>query len=171
MRPHTVAGLALVVVTLGTWWWVDGSDDGADGGAGPAPAGTTVVVRHVIDGDTFVTGDDERVRVIGFDAPEAGGYRPVECGGREASEAARRLLEGRTVTLTSDPTQAERDRFDRLLAHVELPDGRDLGEVMLREGHAEVYRAAGRFEGRDAYDAAQSAARRDGVGLWGRCRG
>lgn len=167
MRPHTVAGLGLVALTLATWWWLDrdAQEPQEDG------TGSTAVVRQVIDGDTFITTDDERVRLIGIDAPESGGYRPVECGGREAGEAARDLVEGRTVFLVPDDTQPARDRFDRLLAHVELTDGTDVGETLLRAGHAEVFRAAGAFDRRESYDAAQAAARSAGVGIWGRCQG
>ena len=107
---------------------------GADEGA---VAGSGVVVR-VADGDTVTVrasgGGRERVRVLGIDTPELG-----ECGGAAATRVTRALALGRSVSLETDPSQGDRDRFGRLLAYVELPGGRDLGAELLRRGLARVY--------------------------------
>jgi micrococcal nuclease len=94
-------------------------------------------VTSVVDGDTLharVGGRDEKVRLIGIDAPEVGA-----CDAAKATALARRLAQGRTLTLVSDPTQATHDRYGRLLAYAVLPDGRDVGYQELARGYARIY--------------------------------
>ena len=72
------------------------------------------VCTHVIDGDTIscvVAGTVERVRYIGIDAPERG-----KAGFHAATEANRRMVEGKTVRLESD--KEDRDQYGRLLRYV-----------------------------------------------------
>jgi len=85
-----------------------------------------VQVVRVIDGDTIqvccVFGDRVNVRYIGVDTPETHHpMRGVEPYGKEASEANRKLVDGKTVSLKFDVEQ--RDRYGRLLAYVYLEDG------------------------------------------------
>ncbi len=139
--------------------------------ATPIP-GVAAVVRNVIDGDTIVArvgGKDETVRIIGMDSPETHKPdTPVECFGTEATAAAKRLMpKGAHVTLEADPTQATRDRFGRLLAHVFLADGTLFAERMIRDGFAVHYvydRVPSIYAERFA--AAQQAAKAAGAGLW-----
>jgi len=117
--------------------------------ASPSPTsvstdGNLAVVTRVVDGDTIhalLGGTDEKVRIIGLDSPETNKPdTPVECFAREATAAAKRLLPiGTQIRLQTDPTQDSRDRYDRLLAHVILPDGRLFAEVMIETGFATHY--------------------------------
>lgn len=100
-----------------------------------APAKTTrdsVPVLHVVDGDTFDV-PEGRVRVLVMDSCERG-----TDGGRRATVEAHELLDGARVVLTAEPGH-DRDRYDRLLRYVQLEDGRDYAEAMLRESHTGVY--------------------------------
>lgn len=121
-------------------------------------------VLKVVDGDTLhvlVDGVDERVRIIGINAPETD-----ECWGSEATQAAARLLDGATVTLVADPTQADRDRYGRLLRYVLLPDGTDVGLRMITDGDADEYTYDNLYANQSAYRAADAAAAAGGRGLW-----
>ena len=121
------------------------SPDAATPTVSPVSAdGNPAVVTRVVDGDTIhalLGGTDEKVRIIGLDSPETNKPgTPVECFAREATAAARRLLPiGTAIRLQTDPTQDSRDRYDRLLAHVILPDGRLFAEVMIEAGFATHY--------------------------------
>ena len=108
-------------------------------------------VAHVVDGDTLDVGR-ERVRVLGIDTPERG-----ECGYAPASRATAELALGRVIQLEADETQAARDRFGRTLAYVRLPDGRDLGEVLLRRGLARTFVVGRPFARVEAYREAERA--------------
>jgi len=139
---------------------------------GPAPtssvaAGDPVKVVSVPDGDTIVVavGDGtERVRVIGIDTPEIG---PKECFALEAAREARALVQGRTVLLTADPTQDDRDRYGRLLRHVTTADGRSMAQVLISGGFGREYTYDRAYAGRAEHRSAQTAAQKGRLGIWG----
>ncbi|MCL2602824.1 MAG: thermonuclease family protein [Treponema sp.] len=86
---------------------------------------TAAVVARVIDGDTVVLADGERVRFLGVDTPEVG--MP---GASEATRFVREHVEGRTVWLESD--SADRDKYGRLLRYIwlEMPsDPQDENQI------------------------------------------
>jgi hypothetical protein len=71
------------------------------------------IVERVIDGDTLVMGNGERVRLIGVDSPETKHPRkPVEHFGKEAAAFTTRMLEGKRVRLEFDPANAPRAHKD-----------------------------------------------------------
>jgi micrococcal nuclease len=146
-------------------------------GADDTPRGERLQgrVTRVVDGDTIkvrVRNHTETVRLIGIDTPET--HRPdtpVECGGRAATRAMQRLADGRRVTLVPDPTQDDRDRYDRLLAYADAATG-DLGEQLLRSGWGAVYVYDGvPFERVGRYRRAARQARDAGRGIWRACGG
>lgn len=101
------------------------------------------VVTAVFDGDTLLVltgGREEKVRLLGIDAPETDGpYTSLEPLGEEAKERAAELALGRKVGLAHGGTTL-RDKYGRLLAYVHLPNGRVLNEALLEEGLARAYR-------------------------------
>src|SRR5699024_5368727 len=101
----------------------------------------TVEVEWVIDGDTFVTTEDERIRVLGIDTPEIGrdGAQDEPCA-REAKAATSGFLERGEATIVTDSAAGDTDQYGRTLAYVGT-DGRDLGRKLLEDGLADVYRA------------------------------
>lgn len=131
-------------------------------------------VLFVTDGDTFTVklGETEGiVRVLGINAPETKhSSRGAECFGAEASTYAKQLLVGATVKLQSDPTQSVKDKYGRLLAYVELEDGRDFGQVMIVDGYAYEYTFKGvSYEKQQVYKDSQVQAAEEGAGLWSVC--
>ncbi len=152
-------------------------------GANPQPAddATNAVVEWVIDGDTidvYIGDDQERVRLLGIDAPESvDRNRPDQCFGKEASDWLRELLPvGTPILLVRD--QDPRDRFGRLLAYVYLPDvagtaspSRFVNVEIVEHGLADVLlfepNMARARELREARVRAQDAR----SGLWGACDG
>ena len=136
------------------------------------PPGVVARVSRVVDGDTFkvdVAGRTDTVRVIGLDTPESvKPGTPVECFALRASAEAKRLLPaGAAVRLQADPTQAARDRYGRLLAHVWLADGTLYAERMIRGGFAIHYiyeDVPSVYASRLA--AAEAGARAELTGLW-----
>ena len=137
--------------------------------AQPADLPTATVVR-VIDGDTVdvsLNGQVVRLRLIGIDTPEVVDPRgPVECFGREASAKAHELLDGQTVTLEADPSQDERDRYDRLLRYVWLSDGRLFNQEMVAQGYAFEYTYDLPYKYQAEFKQAEHDAREAQRGLW-----
>ncbi len=130
----------------------------------------TYPVIKVVDGDTLdvkINGKTERLRLIGVDTPETVDPRkPVQCFGKEASAKAKVLLLGKSVVLTGDPTQGERDKYGRLLRYVTLPDGRSFNELMIKEGYAFEYTYNIPYKYQSKYKQLQSEARQKKRGLW-----
>ncbi len=112
----------------------------------PAPVAsqgdsTVVQVVRVTDGDTIqvccIAGQREKVRYIGINTPETKHpSKGVEYFGKEASEANRKLVDGKSVSLEFDVQQ--RDRYKRLLAYVYLKDGTFVNAWLVERGYAQV---------------------------------
>jgi len=120
-------------------------------------------VQRVIDGDTFVCGDDERVRLLLVNTPEMSD-EPL---GRLAREFVLGVMPpGARVRLELDVQ--ERDRYGRLLAYVWLPDGRMLNRVLARNGYAQVMVIPPNVDRVEEMRGAVRAAREEGAGLWDR---
>lgn len=120
------------------------------------------VVTGVTDGDTLVVkigGRQERVRLIGVDAPEKGqGF-----WGEKATQFTRERAFKRTVTLELDVQ--ERDRYGRLLAYVYV-NGSMLNEELLREGLAMLLTIPPNVRYADRFVRLQQEARHREVGIW-----
>lgn len=134
--------------------------------AGPErPQPRQASVARVVDGDTVVLDDGERLRLIGIDAPELPRRgRPGEAGAEAAREALQQLT--RNSTLRVRPGETARDQYDRLLAYLRDDDGRDIGTEMLRSGWAVVSLHEDNALRAEAYFAAEAEARQAGRGLW-----
>lgn len=100
-------------------------------------------VTEVYDGDTIAVNMDghiEKVRFIGVDTPETHKPNsPVECGGPEASDFTHKELDNNQVRLEADPTNQNRDRYDRLLRYVYLQDGTLYNKFLITEGYGTPY--------------------------------
>lgn len=152
------------------------STGGGGGGGGeatqPKVRKTRAKVVRVIDGDTVRVkprkGAKGTIRLLGIDTPEV--YGGVECHGRRASRAAKKLLpRGTRVLLVSDPTQDLKDRYGRYLRYV-VKRGNDVGRRLVHRGHAKVYVHGGNpFKRVRSYRHRQASAKNHDRGLWGHC--
>jgi len=124
-------------------------------------------VVRVVDGDTIHVKIGERVekvRYIGVNTPEV--HHPTkgeEPGGREATDANRRLVAGKRVRLETD-VQA-RDRYGRLLAYVWVGDVMVNAELV-RQGYAQVMTVPPNVRHQELFVKLQREAREAGRGLW-----
>ena len=138
------------------------------------------IVTWVYDGDTLEIEAIGKVRLIGIDTPERERSNRDQylldkgvstAKQRQTYQAAKQFnikqVKGKMVRLTLDESQ--RDRYDRLLAYVYLPDDRLLNRVLIEQGLAVVYRRF-TFKMKDDFLAAEDNARRSGVGLWAKGR-
>ncbi len=140
----------------------------------PAPVAsqgdsTVVQVVRVIDGNTIqvccVFGDRVKVRYIGVDTPETHHpMRGVEPYGMEASEANRKLVDGKTVRLEFDVQ--EQDRYGRLLAYVYLEDGTFVNAWLVQHGYAAVMTVPPNVKHQELFLKLQREAREAERGLW-----
>ena len=136
----------------------------------PVPAQMYQVVS-VTDGDTLkvdINGTTETLRLIGIDTPETVDPRkPVQCFGEEASRKAKETLTGKKVSLEADPTQGERDKYQRLLRYVYLEDGTSFNRWMINEGYAHEYTyQSNPYKYQTEFKDAEKSARENKRGLW-----
>ena len=132
----------------------------------------TFTVVNVVDGDTadvYVPDgkyEHTRIRLWGIDTPET---KSDEFGvmyfGPQAAEFTTKLILEKPVTIYLDATNRTRDKYGRLLAYVQLPDGKFLNEVLVAEGFAS---ADLRFHHNfyNKYRQLEANARRLEKGLW-----
>ncbi len=127
---------------------------------------------NVADGDTIeidMNGVRERVRFIGVDTPETQDPRTsVQCFGQAASAYTKELLGTSPVRLEADPTNTNRDRYNRLLRYVYLPDGRLINAEIIKAGYGFAY-VLFPFEKLEEFRSYEDAARAENKGLWGSC--
>ena len=137
--------------------------------AAAAPGPLEGVVVKIVDGDTIHVRTAERIekiRYIGINAPEV--HHPTrgeEPGGREASEANRRLVAGRHVRLELDVQS--RDRYGRLLAYVWVGETM-INAELVRQGYAQVMTVPPNVRYQRLLVDLQRDARQAGRGLWRR---
>jgi len=127
-------------------------------------------VVRVIDGDTIevsLNNKKDTVRLIGIDAPETvDPIKTVECFGKEASEKAKEILTGKTIILESDPTQGNRDKYQRLLRYVFLDD-LNFNKLMISEGYVHEYTyKRNPYKYMEEFKNAERIAREGKKGLW-----
>ena len=118
----------------------------------------SVVVKRVIDGDIFVTEKDERVRLLGINAPEL-----KDPDGEPAKRFLEEKILGETVTLKFD----KKDRVDvygRKLAYV-YKKGYFVNKELLRQGLALTY-IIHPIEKEAELKDAEAVAKAEGRGLW-----
>lgn len=138
-----------------------------------AQARAEAKLLKVIDGDTLsvsLNGKTETIRIIGIDTHETVDPRkPVQCFGQEASRHAKLYFEDtdRKVWLEADPTQGDRDKYQRLLRYVFTDDDTvDFGKVMILLGYASEYTYDLPYKYQTIYKQAEKEAREGKKGLW-----
>jgi micrococcal nuclease len=166
-----LAAAVVLVVVLSAASWLGQDDDSA-----PITMDDdffvergTYRVMDVIDGDTIrvdAHGVTERVRLVGIDAPETWG--DDECYGPEATAELRDWIEGDRVLLLVDPSQGERDRWDRVLAYV-VEGHVNVNLAAIQAGIAREYTYDEPYTYQQAFRTAEADARDAGAGLWGAC--
>jgi endonuclease YncB( thermonuclease family) len=125
--------------------------------ANPGKAIEGVKVLQVVDGDTIVLENGEKVRYLGIDTPETG--QPLSL---EATQANNRLVGGKIVSL--ELGKPERDKDNRLLAYV-FVDNVLINAELVRLGYSPIKGPVDQKYKKLFFDYQEEAFRR-GSGLW-----
>lgn len=129
-------------------------------------------VTRFVDGDTVqidMNGKDEKIRFVGVDTPETHKPNsPVQCYGPAASAFLKNTIGDKPLRLESDPKSTNRDRYNRLLRYVYLPDGTLLNKLIIEKGYG-FYYPYFPFSKSAEFDAAQQTAQASKAGLWRNC--
>ena len=127
----------------------------------------TATVSYVADGDTVKLDNGEWIRLIGINTPELGhGHRPDEPLAAAARTRLQQLLGEHDMQIALRLGSDRRDRHGRLLAHTFLPDGRNLGEILLEQGLGFHVAVPINLWATDCLRQAEQRARQAGTGVW-----
>lgn len=125
-------------------------------------------ILKITDGDTIQVSTGKKVRLLQIDTPEP---MSSECYSSEATAALTKLISGKTVRLESDPVSANIDQFKRDLRYVFV------GKMNINLKMVEIGAAAPLFYNGEKGKywsrllKAAEKAKKDKVGLWGKCPG
>ena len=140
-------------------------------------------IKRVVDGDTLLLGNGERVRLIGVDTPEVHesdklqrdaertqtDIETIRRLGQKSSAFVKKMVRGKRVRMEYDQANAaigHRDRYGRTLAYVYLQDGTFLNAEIVRQGYGFAYTKYP-FKYADEFRKYEREAREKGRGLWG----
>lgn len=140
---------------------------------------TNILVKRVVDGDTLLLGNGERVRLIGIDTPEIHdsnklnrdskrsqqSISEIKEMGRQSYEFTKKLVEGKIVSLEFDVEK--HDKYKRLLAYVYLKDGTFVNAEIVKEGYASLMTYPPNVKYADLFMKLYRQARENKRGLWG----
>jgi len=143
-----------------------------------------LIVKRVVDGDTFELSNGEKVRLLGIDTPEKFESKKLEKDaevtkqdkktikklGKLASDYVKDFVEGKKVYLEREPNYDDKDRYGRLLRWIYLEDGTFVNGKIVRDGYAQVYEkfTVSKLDELRKY---QKEARENNRGLWGPVEG
>jgi len=131
-------------------------------------------VTKVIDGDTIVLENGQKVRYIGIDTPEL--HHPkkeVECFSQQAYEKNKELVLGKKVFLQKDIS--EKDKYNRLLRYVFLDEkmstdeGSFINLYLVKNGFAYAATFPPDVKYANVFLTAQKEAYQKNLGLWQKC--
>ena len=143
-----------------------------------------LIVKRVVDGDTFELSNGEKVRLLGIDTPEKFESKKLDKDvevtkqdkktikklGKLASDYVKNFVEGKKVILEREPNYDDKDRYGRLLRWIYLEDGTFVNGKIVRDGYAQVYEKfpVSKLDELRKY---QKEARENNRGLWGPVEG
>lgn len=156
------------------------------------PTSAEAIVEKVVDGDTVnvkLNGEMEKLRLLSIDTEESHddndtehkqthkGGKPITQLGNLAKQRTRDLIHaGDPVKLIfpddrpiEEALMVHRGNYGRLLCFLELSDGKDFQEIMIREGWSPYSIKYGRAELPEkhfAYQNAEAMALAEGRGIW-----
>jgi micrococcal nuclease len=123
------------------------------------------VVAQVVDGDTVVLANGQKVRLLGIDAPELEREgQPADFLAHKAKQFLAELVEGKQVRLEYD--RLRYDHYGRTLAYLFLLDGTNLSRELVCQGLAHVYTVPPNMRFREELLAAQREAISAHRGIW-----
>lgn len=169
-QSRRLLSLLTALLTLFVGWYLNQNPE-ILGKTTSVPSGMYEVIGFS-DGDTVqvrMNGSPETIRFVGVDTPETHDPRKaVQCYGKAASEYTKQLIGTQPVRLEADPLSTNRDRYNRLLRYVYLPDGRLVQAEIIKNGYGFAYTSFP-FTRSDEFKSYETEARTGNRGLWAAC--
>lgn len=117
------------------------------------------------DGDTIFLKSGEKIRYIGVDTPEMNHKKgKPQLFAREAREFNKSITKGKRLRILLG--NKKKDRFNRYLGYVYLPDGRMVNELILKKGMGWFYYHRDNSKFNSKLMKSQKKAMRSKIGIW-----
>ena len=127
----------------------------------------SIKLDSCIDGDTawfIIKGNREKVRFLGIDTPESTNVK--EEYGKDASDYTCDILKkANNIYIEYDNNSSRRDKYDRMLGWI-FVDDKNLSELLVIKGLAEVKYIYGDYKYIDNLCSSQYEAYLSKVGIW-----
>lgn len=147
------AAVIVILYGCGLYYYKDSGEDRSIN----TYAGNNTV-KEVVDGDTIVLSDNNRVRLIGINTPEQGMYFYGE-----AKEVLEAMVLDKEVILEKDISES--DMYGRLLRYVYVGD-LFINLEMVKRGFANMYTCPPDLKYTEEFLDAERVARKNEIGLW-----
>lgn len=150
---------------------MDGLAYASQGVCPPPHIDESVRVSYVYDGDTLKLEDGRKIRLIGIDTPEVfSKKRAIASDVKDSGERARAALQ-QQLKLSKNHIGlaygAQRfDRYGRTLAHIFLPDGKNLQAWLITRGHAIAFTTPPNDQLSDCYRQQEKLAQQSKKDIW-----
>ena len=130
-----------------------------------------VKVQMVIDGDTFIINNKQKVRLIGVNTPELsqslkGKKTTEECFSQQSYLETKNLIEGKTVNMYKDVSNT--DKYGRLLRYVYLGN-LFINNYLVQQGYAKIMPINPDIKFASIFRNSQKEAQDNMRGLWSIC--
>jgi len=127
----------------------------------------SATVKWVYDGDTLLLTDKRKIRIIGIDTPETKHHKQkAQAYGAKAKEVLRELLKSFDYQVTLRYEKERKDRYERTLAHVYLPDGTNISNWLLEQGYAKTLAFPPNIALADCYKKSEEVAQAQLLKIW-----
>lgn len=93
----------------------------------------------------------------------------MQCYGKQASSKMQSLVQSRSVRLQADPTQGDRDKYDRSLRYVFTAEGANVAQMLIAGGFGREYTYSAAYRFQKQFQSAEERAKSTRTGLWGAC--
>lgn len=127
----------------------------------------SAAVSSVHDGDTVRLEDGRKIRLIGINAPElARSNKPEQAFAADARNQLKQFIISSDKQIRLVYGKERLDRYQRTLAHLFLPDGRNLQATLLRRGLATASAYPPNVAFSNCYQQAEQVAKCKLSGIW-----
>jgi len=179
----TITSLIIIIGAL-VYYYINNKNDSPDTKQVIDNTKEFILVKRVVDGDTFLLSNGDKVRLLGIDTPEKYESKKLDKDvetthqdkktikklGKLASDYVKNFVEGKKVYLEKESNYDDKDRYGRLLRWVYLEDGTFVNGKIIRDGYAQVYEKFP-VSKLDELRKFQKEARENNRGLWGQVEG
>ncbi len=94
---------------------------------------TSIIVKQVYDGDTLVSKQGQKIRLIGINTPEMRHFKQTQSEPL-AQQAKTYLQQWQNKKLLIQTEQQQTDHYGRTLAHLFTYDGKNISALLLQQG-------------------------------------